>query len=368
MMIADGNGAVLFMVLTDVRSLIKGMMCLILSALVWVGGSSKVFADTDSAVIFMYHRFGDGRFPSTNIRMDQFKAQLVYLEEGGFNVASLDVVLDALKKGTALPSKTVVITMDDAYATVYDNAWPLLKEKGWPFTVFVNTDAVDHRLRDYMTWDQMREMKQHGVQFGNHTASHPHMAQREEGETEPQWRERLTADVRKAQKRLDEELGKTPLVLAYPYGEYNTQVADLVSGLGYVALGQHSGAVGRYSDLKALPRFPVSEAYGEINAFKTKANSRALPVVTMTPWEPQTHDRRPVLEIELAPSDALLDELSCFVSGQGRVVIEWVVPGKRFKVRADKDLSLGRHKYNMTVPDKTRRNYYWFSRQWVVLE
>lgn len=354
--------------MANIRQLCRCLVLFVIVVGVWGSPPKASAAGSDSAVIFMYHRFGDARFPSTNVRMDQFKAQMDYLEEGGFNVASLDVVLDALKKGTALPLKTVVITMDDAYATVYDNAWPLLKEKGWPFTVFVNTDAVDHRLRDYMTWDQMRELKQHGVQFGNHTASHPHMAQSEEGETEARWRERLTADVRKGQQRLDEELGKTPLVLAYPYGEYNTQVADLVSGLGYVGLGQHSGAAGRYSDLKALPRFPVSEAYGEINAFKTKANSRALPVVKMTPWEPQTHDRRPVLEIELAPSDALLDELSCFVSGQGRVAIEWVVPGKRFKVRADKDLPLGRHKYNITVPDKSRRNYYWFSRQWVVLD
>ncbi|BCS95871.1 polysaccharide deacetylase [Desulfoluna limicola] len=346
----------------------KGLMVFMLMAVAWGGAPRAVCAGTDSAVIFMYHRFGDSRYPSTNVRMDQFKAQLAYLEEGGFHVAPLGEVAAALKKGEALQEKTVVITMDDAYATVYDNAWPLLKEKGWPFTVFVATDAVDRNSREYMSWDQMREMKQHGVQFGNHTATHPYMVRMEAGETEAQWRDRLTADVRKGQRRLEEELGETPLLFAYPYGEYNTQVADLVSGMGYLAFGQHSGGAGRYTDFRAAPRFPVSEAYGEINAFKTKANSLALPVAAMTPWEPHTRDRRPDLELELAPSGALLDELTCYVSGQGRVAIEWVVPGKRFKVQADKDLPPGRHKYNITVPDETRRKYYWFSRQWVVEE
>ncbi len=339
-------------------------LCVALS--VWATGLDAAWSMSGSGAIFMYHRFGDERYPSTNIRMDQFKAQMDYLEAEGFTVVSLDEMVTALKRGEALPLKIVAITMDDAYATVYKNAWPLLKEKGWPFTVFVNTDGVDRRSAEYMSWDQIRELRRYGVTFGNHTASHPHLARKGAEETEAVWLARIRADVMKGEGRLYGELGTFSKFLAYPYGEYNTQVAALVADLGYVAFGQHSGAGGGLTDLKAVPRFPLSEAYGEIGAFRTKANARALPVVSMTPWEPHTRDRRPVLKVELAPSDARLDELTCYVSGQGRVEITWVVPGRVFTVRANADLPVGRHKYNITVPDQSRRRYYWFSRQWVV--
>ena len=341
-------------------------VALLVIASVWGVSVQCAFAGSDSAVIFMYHRFGDSRYPSTNIRMDQFKAQVAYLEAGGFTVAPLGDVVLALKEGRPLKDKTVVLTMDDAYASVYQNAWPLLKEKGWPFTVFVNTDSTDKRLRDYMTWDQMREMKSQGVVFGNHTATHDHLPRRVGDESREAWLARVKANVVKGQQRLQAELGECPLFLAYPYGEYNVGVADLVSELGYVAFGQQSGAVGPYTDFKAAPRFPISEAYGELGAFKTKANARALPVSAMTPRETHTFDTKPVLDIELAPSDALLNELSCYVSGQGRVPVTWTVSGKRFTVQAVEPLAPGRHKYNITIPDKSRRRYYWFSRQWVV--
>ncbi|WP_300669725.1 polysaccharide deacetylase family protein [Desulfoluna sp.] len=339
---------------------------LMLMVMLWVFTPVCTWAGTDSAVIFMYHRFGDARFSSTNIRMDQFKAHLAYLEDNGFKVAPLNEVVAALKKGEELPDKTVVLTMDDAYASLYDNAWPLLKEKGWPFTVFVSTDVVDHHYKDYMTWDQLREISEGGAQVANHTASHPYMIKRFDEETQIQWLGRLQADILKAQGRLEEEIGTCPQLLAYPYGEYNTQVANMVSELGYTAFGQNSGAVGTFTDLRAIPRFPLSERYGDMKAFHMKANARALPVVSETPWNPQTLETRPELEITLAPTDALLDELSCYVSGQGRVEIQWVIPGKRFKVQARDALSVGRHKYNITVPGKDRSIYHWFSRQWIV--
>ncbi|VVS95423.1 polysaccharide deacetylase family protein [Desulfoluna spongiiphila] len=354
--------------LTGVRCVMKGLMGLVLVAMLTGAGASTVCAGGDSAVIFMYHRFGDARFPSTNIRMDQFKEHLAYLEENGFHVAPLDEVVASLKSGDKLPEKTVALTMDDAYASVYEHAWPLLKEKGWPFTVFVGTEGVDKGYNDYMTWGQMRELKKAGVQFANHTATHPHMTEKAPEETEEQWLSRLKADVLKAQERLDEELGTCPRMLAYPYGEYNTKVADLVAELGFIAFGQHSGAAGSTTDFRAAPRFPMSETYGTLRSFRTKSRSLALPVVSMTPWDPETTDRQPELEVFLGPGDALWNELSCYVSGQGRVDIEWVVPGKQFKVRAKEPFSVGRHKYNLTVPAKNRRAYHWFSRQWIVRE
>lgn len=353
--------------LIGLRCMTKALMGLLVVGM-FCGWAPPAHAGSDSAVIFMYHRFGDGRFPSTNIRMEQFKEHVAYLEENGYRVAPLDEVVATLKSGDTFAEKTVALTMDDAYASVYEHAWPILREKGWPFTVFVATDGVDRRFSDYMTWDQMRELKAAGVQFANHSASHPHMIDRADGETEAQWLARIQADVLKAQARLDKELGPCPKMLAYPYGEYNGKVADLMAELGFLAFGQHSGAAGPTTDFRAVPRFPMSEAYGAIRSFRTKARTKSLPIVSMSPWDPETTDRQPELEVSVGEGDIIWNELSCFVSGQGRVEVRWVVPGKTFKVRAEKPLPPGRHKYNLTAPAGDRRAYHWFSRQWIVRE
>ena len=112
----------------------------------------------DSAVVLMYHRFGEDRYPETNIKVKQFEAQLELLKKEGYSVMPLSRLLSALTEGESLPPKAVVITIDDAYRSIYETAYPRFRQYGFPFTVFVATDPVDSGLPAYMTWNQMREM------------------------------------------------------------------------------------------------------------------------------------------------------------------------------------------------------------------
>jgi len=323
----------------------------------------------DSAVVFMYHRFGEDRFPSTSIRVDQFRRQMDYLRDGGFTVIPLTQLMAFLSGSQALPSRAVVITVDDAYRSVYEVAYPLLSEYGFPFTVFVSTDPVDSKLSGYLSWDQVREMAANGVTFANHGAGHIHMVQRQTDETEINWQHRIGTDIEKGWQRLAEELSSTikPLqgVFAYPYGEYDTGVAKLLTERGYIAFGQQSGAVGRHSDQRVLPRFPMAEAFAGIDGFRTKANSLPLPVLDVAPWDPVTDDSLPEITITLARSDARLGELACFVGGHGKVEVRWVEPNTRFIVGPGQVLGKGRHRVNCTAPRHDGR-YYWFSHQWIV--
>ena len=129
-------------------------------------------AAADNAVVLMYHRFAEDRYPSTNIRLDQFRAHLDYLQSQSFNVVSLADLLAALDGKVELPEKAVVITIDDAYRSVYEVAWPLFREYGYPFTVFVSSDPVDGGSPAYMSWAQMREMLNSGASYANHGAAH----------------------------------------------------------------------------------------------------------------------------------------------------------------------------------------------------
>jgi len=329
---------------------------------------SQAEALENQAIILMYHHFGDNKHPSTNIRLDQFDAQLEYLEENGFQVWPLAKVAQYIQDNKEFPGRVVSITVDDAYVSVYTEALPRLRKRKWPFTVFVSTDGVDKGYKSYMSWKQMRELQTHDVIFANHSASHDYLIRKLKDETQVQWKIRVTKDIERAQKRLIDELGHAPMLLAYPYGEYNTALTKIVSKMGYIAFGQHSGPARTGDDLVALPRFPMSEKFASLPDFIQKIKSLAFPVLKITPFEPTitSSNNPPLLEITLGDSDARLDQLSCFVSNQGQVDIKWVNrKDKKFSVQATSLLQEGRSRYNCTAPSEKKDRYYWYSHLWI---
>jgi peptidoglycan/xylan/chitin deacetylase (PgdA/CDA1 family) len=216
-----------------------------------------------------------------------------------------------------------------------------------------------------MGWTEMREMAGSGATYANHGAGHVSLIARDASENEADWLARIRADVVKGRQRLSEELEPEPRVFAYPYGEYNLVAANLLAELGYRSFGQQSGAVDRSSDRRALPRFPINEAYGEMDQFRIKAASLPLPVTGILPWDPEVSTRMPTLEITLGASDARLAELACYVGGQGRVEVEWLQAKTRFRTAPANPLPDGRQRVNCTAPTAGGR-YRWFSHSWFV--
>jgi len=329
---------------------------------------SCVHAEESQAVVLMYHHFGMDKYPSTNIRLAQFDAHLDYLAQAEYQVWPLAKVVDYVRRQKPFPGRVVAITIDDAYRSVFEEAYPRLRERGWPFTVFIATDGIDQHFQAYMSWQQMREMQQYGASFENHSATHDHLIRRQTGETTGQWRKRIQDDINRAWRRIKTELGKAPAFFAYPYGEYNEMLAELVSEMGMVAFGQQSGPVGLGADLRALPRFPMAERFAALSDFKQKLQSLAFPVTAIRPWEPVVVTKAaPRMEVELAKSDAQLNQLSCFVSGQGAVQIDWLNrKARHFAVQAPAALPRGRSRYNCTAPSSQPGRYFWFSHLWIV--
>ncbi|HSH70680.1 MAG TPA: polysaccharide deacetylase family protein, partial [Deferrisomatales bacterium] len=191
-----------------------------LAVLVALAPASAVAADPH-AVVFMYHRFGEDRYPSTSVRLEQFESHLQHLAEANYQVWPLERVVSHLATGKPIPEHTVALSVDDAYLSVYTEAFPRLRERSWPFTVFVATGPVDQGLQGQMSWGQMREMQAAGATFANHGVSHAYLIRRHRGEGEAQWRVRMRDEIETAQRRLVEELGAAPPLFAYPYGEYD---------------------------------------------------------------------------------------------------------------------------------------------------
>lgn len=323
-------------------------------------------AAASHAVVFMYHRFGEDRYPSTSIRLEQFDAQLDYLAQNGYQVWPLERIVTHILRNEPLPERTVAITVDDAYLSVYEQAWPRLKARGWPCTVFVNTDPVDRRLGGFMSWDQMRRMQQEGARFANHGTSHDSMVERRTNEDESAWEQRVRTDITRAQQRLREELGdqveQEPRLFAYPYGEYDTRAADLVQAMGYIGFGQHSGAIGPLSDRRALPRYPMAEGFAALEPFARKASSLPLPVLKAEPWEPHIDNNNPpLLTLTLQQP---LHGVACYNAAGQPLPLTWL-DDTRLQVQAEERLPHGRSRYNCTAPAGNGR-WYWYSHPWLI--
>lgn len=320
-----------------------------------------------SAVIFMYHRFGEDEIPSTNIRIEQFEAHLEELKTGGYTVMPLPDIIKALNTGKDLPDRAVAITIDDAYLSVYTEAWPRLKAAGFPFTVFVATEPVDQGLKGYMNWAQIAELQAAGIEIGSQTATHLKMAS-----SDPEANRR---DLEISNRRFVDELGSAPKLFAYPYGETSSAVMQIIRRQGFVAaFGQHSGVAGSGPDMFYLPRFALNETYGDIDRFRLAANALALPAADITPSDPMIgpgDDNPPAFGFTVGGDADLrksLGALNCFASHEGAVEtvrLDGGEAGTRIEVRMTTPMPRGRTRVNCTLPTGDGR-WRWFGRQFFV--
>ncbi|MEC8727644.1 MAG: polysaccharide deacetylase family protein [Pseudomonadota bacterium] len=315
---------------------------------------------SDDATIIMYHRFGENRLPSTNIQLDVFEAHLQTIRDEGWTVMPLSEIVSRLKSGETLPDKALAITVDDAFTSVYTEAFPRLQEYGYPFTLFIATDSINRGLQGYATWDQIREMQAAGVEIGSQSHTHPHM-------------HRLSdADIRKeittSNATFLKELGITPRYFAYPYGEYSTNTRDIIKDMGFeAAFGQASGIAHASIDAYEWPRFAFNESYGDVKRLKLAVEAKALPISDMTGGNMVLDQNPPFLGFTVAEGIEPLSRLICFASGMGRV--EVIQLGRRVEVRLPKAFSSYRNRINCTMPvvenGKDTGRFRWYSRQFV---
>ncbi len=323
----------------------------------------------EHCVVLQYHHFSDDTPPVTSVSLEQFDAHIDYLKNNDFTVLPLREVVDALKHRRELPDRCVSLSVDDAYSSVYTNAFPRLRKLGWPMTVFVNTEAVDKGIAAYMSWEQMRELSSQGVDFENHGHGHIHMIRRQTGESDHGWKQRIKNDISTAQQRITAELGIAPVLFAHPYGEYNPEVIAIVNELGLTGFGQQSGPAWPGADFGALPRFPMAARYAGMQSFVTKVNTLPMPVAAAAPVNPLVPlgQRRPALRLELEPGRYRPADIRCYVGGSDAVEIAWPKPGKgTLVVTPAFDLSAGRHRTNCTMPSAQKGRYHWYSHNWFV--
>lgn len=335
-----------------------------------LSGCSSASPSGDHGVVLVYHHVSGETPASTSVTPDRFEAHLDYLDDNGFRVWPLRRLLEAAVGGEgAMPDNVVAITFDDAYESVYTRAWPMLRERDWPFTVFVNTDAIDAGHSPYMSWDQLRDLSENGVGIANHSASHGHLIARNSGESEADWRARVDADIRRADRRISEEIGTKADLFAYPFGESSPALAGIVDDYADFALAQRSGAVGSTTDPLSVPRFPMASGFDSQSRFALAVNARPLPVTDTRVAPPGEGVRSAVesLTLTLAEGGYRVGQLACYASSGERLEAELSEgPPHRLEVAVEGRGVTGRNKINCTAPAADGSgDYFWHAFQWV---
>ena len=251
----------------------------------------------------MYHRFNEDKYPSTNIKMSVFKDQIKIIRESNYNFYDPG---DLEKKfNFKNEEKKILITIDDAFSSFYEFAWPYLKREKIPFILFVSTEAVGKN--GYMTWQQIKEIeKEKNVYIGNHSHSHEYLVDFTNID--------LINDINTANKNFIKNLGYNPIFFSYPFGEYSSFIKKHISKNFIFSFGQHSGLIDVNKDRYELPRFPINEKYGDLKRFKFLINLYPLQYKKLYPEEKYlTNDNNPPkFVVEFFKKQKNLKNINCF--------------------------------------------------------
>ena len=231
--------------------------------------------DDKGLIVLMYHRFEENKYPSTNIKIADFIKQIDLIKKNDFiflHANDFETSLTKLKK-----KKKILLTIDDAFKSFYDQAWPILRDEEIPFILFVNTREIGSR--GYMTWEQIKEIsKEKFVHIGNHSYSHDYLVDKTNDE--------IINDINLSLIDFKKYLKYSSPFFSYPFGEYSNNFKNIVKNFGFkYAFGQHSGVVDETKNFYELPRFSINEKYGELKRFELILKTIPLKFKSITPSE-----------------------------------------------------------------------------------
>lgn len=211
-----------------------------------------ILSFSNSAVpILMYHNIGDGGPAGVHaVAPETFKRHMAFLARNGFAVISLEDFIRASGSAKLLPYKCVAITFDDGYENNYENAYPVLREAGFPATLFIPSDFVGQP--GYVTAAQLREMAANGVAAGAHGKTHDFLAA-----LTPK---KLHDEIQVAKERLEAVSGRPVRLFCYPLGGFDGQVKKWVKTAGYAgACTTNRSPSILNNDVYALNRIKMTE-------------------------------------------------------------------------------------------------------------
>ena len=323
--------------------------------------SSEVDINDFGIITIMYHRFEENKYPSTNIKIEDFKKHIEMIRGSDIKFVNPSNFKEELVNNKK--ERKVLLTIDDGYQSFYENAWPILKKSKIPFILFVSTREVGKN--GYMSWDDIREIEKYDfVEIGNHSHSHDYLIDFIDQEIEN--------DLKKSIDIFKKELGKNSIFFSYPFGEYSSNLKNIVIDLGFkYAFGQHSGVTDFTKNLFEMPRFPINEKYGETERFKTILKTLPFPYKSIQPIERYISDKNnpPQVNIQFYDNLRNLKNINCFSNEENKWRNSKISLDNKYnlKINLDGKFTTERGRINCSLREKNGF-YRWLGIQFVVKE
>ena len=262
----------------------------------------KSYSDDKGILSLMYHRFDENKYPSTNIQMDIFKQHIEIIRN--LNYDFYDPKNLEKNFNTTKIKKKILVTIDDAFSSFYEVAWPYLKKEKIPFILFVSTASVGKS--GYMTWNQIKEIEIESTAYiGNHSHTHSYLVDLRNNE--------FISDIDTSSSILKERLGYNPIFFSYPFGEYSSFIKGYIAKNFQFSFGQHSGVIDINKDRHELPRFPINEKYGDLKRFKFLINLYPLQYKVLYPDEKYlTNNNPPKFSVVFFEEQKNINNINCF--------------------------------------------------------
>ncbi|WP_169334388.1 polysaccharide deacetylase family protein [Rubritalea marina] len=226
--------------------------------------SVQIATDKSKVSVLGYHDFAH-RQAATEMLLPTptFREQLQEIKDRGLQVITMQQFLDWKHGNATLPAHSVLITIDDGWRTVYTHAYPILKEFGYPFTIYLYSDFIDTGSRS-LTTKMLKEMMEHGATIGSHSTSHPYpskvKAAQEKGPNA--YQTFLKGELIKSKEFLENHFGKNITTYAYPGGYHTPEMYPVADQAGYQCLFTvKPGMVTKDSPNHTLPRHIILGTY-----------------------------------------------------------------------------------------------------------
>jgi peptidoglycan/xylan/chitin deacetylase (PgdA/CDA1 family) len=208
---------------------------LFLSLIISLWFPGFAFADNSINIpILCYHNFNPTVPGSMTLNPKKFEAQLKWLKENGYTIIPLKEAVEYLQGSrTSLPNKSIVITADDGWQSVYKYLVPIVKKYNIPVTLFIYPQTISQG-KNAMTWDELKELQNTGLfDIQSHTWSHPNFKQERRRLSAANYQKFVERELTQAKKVLEEKMGKTISYLAWPFGIYDSFLEEQAKKAGY---------------------------------------------------------------------------------------------------------------------------------------
>jgi len=210
--------------------------------------------DYQTVPVIGYNHFSQKCESSSCIPARVFDQQMKYLKDNGYRVIPMGEFLDFLYYRSAIPKRSVVITIDGGHRSAYNIAYPILKKYGLPATFFVYTDSIGIN-ETALTWDHLKQVKADGFDVGSFTFSNRDLKLEKEKEDNQGYKARIKRELLLSKQIIDKKLSQSTAYLAFPSGKYNRNLLDISDQVGYkMAFTMQPGNNPFFSDPLSLKR------------------------------------------------------------------------------------------------------------------